>query len=82
MTIPKLTLYIGSTCPYCQRVLDYLKQNPMDITVKDVWSNDTAFEEMKSLTGRTQVPCLRMDNAYMHESLDIIDKLKDIARHS
>ena len=73
-----LILYVGGGCPYCQRVLDYLGQHPMQIQVKDVWGDDDAYQEMMKLTGRTQVPCLRMGDDYMHESLDIIEKLKAI----
>lgn len=80
MTFPKLILYIGSTCPYCARVTDFLRQNPMDIEIKDVWSDEAANQEMLALTGRSQVPCLRIGNSYMHESLDIIEKLKEIRK--
>lgn len=79
MTNPHLTLYIGGTCRFCAKVLDFLQQHPMDIQIKDVWSDDNANQEMQALTGgRTQVPCLRMDDNYMHESLDIIEKLRAI----
>ena len=74
----KLILYIGDTCRYCQRVTDYLRNNPMDIEIKDVWHDEKAFEEMFSLTKRSQVPCLRIDDTFMHESLDIIEKLKSL----
>lgn len=76
--MPHLILYIGKTCPYCKRVLDYLQQNPIPIEIKDVWSDEKANQEMLTLTGRSQVPCLRIDDNYMHESLDIIEKLKKI----
>jgi glutaredoxin len=78
MATMKLILYIGDTCRYCQRVLDYLSKNPMTIEIKDVWHDDKAFQEMKALTQRTQVPCLRMGDNFMHESLDIIEKLKEL----
>lgn len=78
MTYPTLTLYIGSSCRFCARVLDYLKENPLPITIKDVWSDEAALEELNALAGKTQVPCLKINDAYMHESLDIIEKLKEI----
>jgi len=74
-TKPKLTLYIGQGCRFCQRVTDYLAQHPMEIEIKDAWADEAINQEMVSLTGSTQVPCLRMDDSFMHESLDIIDKL-------
>jgi len=77
MTNPTLTLYIGNGCPFCRRVLDYLDQHPMPVKIIDVWSDDKALAELKQLAhGRTQVPCLKIDADYMHESLDIIEKLK------
>jgi glutaredoxin len=76
--ISKYTLYIGGSCPYCARVTDYLKQNPLEIEIKDVWADDAAHQELVALTGRTQVPCLKIGKEYMHESLDIIEKLKEI----
>ncbi|MGD9591527.1 MAG: glutaredoxin family protein [Candidatus Berkiella sp.] len=80
MTIsPKLTLYIGTTCPYCWRVTDFLKSNSQNVTIKDVWQDEEAYQEMLALTqGKTQVPCLRIDDTYMHESLDIIEKLRSL----
>ncbi len=78
MTTPKLTLYIGGSCRFCARVTDYLQQNPMDIVIKDVWADNAAQKEMLELTGSSQVPCLRMGDAYIHESLDIIEKLKEL----
>lgn len=60
------------------RVLDYIKKNRLQIEIKDVWSDNTAYQEMLTLTGRTQVPCLRIDDSFMHESLDIIEKLNQI----
>ncbi len=80
MSTVKLILYIGGTCHFCARVTDYLKQHPMDIEIKDVWADDAANQEMLSLTQRTQVPCLRMGDNYMFESLDIIEKLKEIKK--
>ncbi len=82
MTTSKLTLYIGDTCRFCARVMDFIHQNPMEITIKDVWHDKTALAELVALTGRSQVPCLRMDDAFMHESLDIIEKLKSLESSS
>jgi len=52
----------------------------MDVEIKDAWANEAINQEMVALTGSTQVPCLKIDNAYMHESLDIIDKLTEIQK--
>ena len=78
MSSPKLILYIGNTCRFCIRVMDYLKQHPMQIEIKDVWTAQAAAQELLTLTGRSQVPCLRIGEMYLHESLDIIEKLKTL----
>lgn len=79
-TKPTLTLYIGKGCRFCQRVTDFLAANPMDIIIKDVWHDEAANQEMLALTGNSQVPCLKIDDDYMHESLDIIEKLTELQR--
>lgn len=71
-----LILYIGLGCPFCTRVTDFIEDNNISINVINVWDDEDAFEEMFRLSGCTQVPCLRMGDSYMLESLDIIDKLK------
>jgi len=83
MTTEKLTLYIGGTCRFSLKVVDYLKQHPMEIEIKDVWADDVAKQEMLALTqGSTQVPCLKIGEQYMHESLDIIERLKELQHGS
>jgi len=78
--MPKLTLYIGGGCPYCKRVTDFLSKNNLNdkVTIKDVWSNDQASSDLKTMAGKGQVPCLQMDDEHMHESNDIIKKLEEL----
>lgn len=78
MNNPKLVLYVGEGCPYCKKVTDYLGKNPLPIEIKEVWSNEENAKELKALTERTQVPCLKLDKGYMLESSDIIEKLKEL----
>ncbi len=76
----QLTLYIGTSCVYCARVTHFLSMHPMEITIKDVWKDEKANQELLLLTGgKKQVPCLKIDDTYMHESLDIIEKLKTLS---
>ena len=81
MAQPKLLLYIGTTCPYCKRVTDFLQSSSLKVEIKDVWEDEAAYHEMTKLTSKTQVPCLKIDDHYMHESLDIIEKLKEIEKN-
>ncbi len=69
-------LYIGSSCPFCIRVVQFLRENNLEIEIRDVWTNDEYMSELQQMTGKTQVPYLRMGEQGMHESLDIIEKLK------
>ena len=78
MTIPKLTLYILPGCPYCVRVLDFLEQENITLQIKDISQDAEARNKLYQLTGKTQVPCLQIDDTAMLESLDIIKKLKHI----
>ncbi len=79
-TMPKLTLYIGQGCHFCKRVTDFLEQHPMPIEIKDTWQDEAVNKEMIALTGSSQVPCLKIDDIYMHESLEIIDKLAQLQK--
>ncbi len=70
-------LYVGEPCPYCKRVTDFMKEHAISIPIVDVWKSDAAAEELRSLSGKGQVPCLKIGkDKYMHESLEIIEYLK------
>lgn len=71
----KLTLYIGASCPFCMKVLHFMDINDISIPVKDVWSDDIAMNELVHLTGKTQVPCLKINSKGLLESNDIIQYL-------
>lgn len=79
-TEPKLTLYIGKGCHFCKRVTDYLEKHPLPVEIKDAWLDEAVNQEMIALTGSSQVPCLKIDDAYMHESMDIIQKLAEFQK--
>ncbi len=71
-----LVLYIGDGCPYCQKVLNFMKENKIDIPTKEVWENEANMQELVNLNHKQQVPCLSIDGQPMLESDDIIKKLK------
>jgi len=75
-----LILYVGGGCPYCTKVTNFLSQNNISIPIKDVWNDSASKKELLAMTGgKGQVPCLKInEKEYMHESLDIINKLKEI----
>lgn len=70
-----LKLYIRKTCPFCDKVLRYIKENNiLNIEIIDVSENEKELEEKG---GKNQVPCLLIDDYYLYESLDIINYLKE-----
>lgn len=75
---PPMTLYVGDGCKYCGRVLDFLQEHPLPVEIKEVWNHKAASEELKQIAGKTQVPCLKIGDAIIHESLDIIKKLQSL----
>jgi len=73
----KPIIYISHTCPYCKKVMDFVKENKIDVEYKDR-SDKKIREELVSRAGKTQVPYLvdNNKNTEMHESDDIITYLK------
>ena len=69
----RMELYFFPDCPYCRKVLGAID----DLGIKDKLvfhdaRNDPKEKEaLVELTGKTQVPCLVIDGAPMHESEDI-----------
>ncbi|MBC8494940.1 glutathione S-transferase N-terminal domain-containing protein [archaeon] len=74
----ELTLFIGEGCPYCKKVTNFIAENKINIPIKETWNNDSNQKELFDLAGKLQVPCLEINGKPMHESLDIIDKLREI----
>lgn len=71
MSKPELVLYIRSTCPFCHKVLNYLKSNNLEVKTKDI-SNQLHQDHLIKVGGKSQVPCLFIDNKPLYESSDII----------
>ncbi len=78
MTDPaQLTLYESATCPYCRRVRVFLEQLGEEVELRDVMGDPENIASLVEATGRTTVPCLRIESVdgevqWMHESADII----------
>jgi len=78
----RLTLYYFESCPFCQRVLSYLKEASISIPMKDILVNPVYKQELFKIAGRTQVPCLVIDGKALYESDDIIQWFKDNRKKS
>ncbi len=73
----QLVLYKFDACPYCQRVMNFLREHPtIPVTYKDTSKEPTARQELLQLGGKTQVPCLVIDGQPLYESSDIVSYLK------
>jgi glutaredoxin 3 len=72
----KLELFYFESCPFCQKVLQFLADKNHCIKFKDIHTVDKYREELNRITGKAQVPCLVIDGKPMLESDDIIVFLK------
>lgn len=72
----QLTLYHFESCPFCIKVRRFLKENNVSIPEKDIMIDSSARNELLSIGGKTQVPCLVIDGKALYESNDIIEWVK------
>ena len=71
----QLVLYKFDACPYCQRVMNFLRKHPIPVTYKDIRKEPASRQELLQLGGKTQVPCLVIDGKALYESADIVSYL-------
>ncbi len=74
--MPSLILFYRPTCPYCQKVLAFIKSHEIAVEMKDISRDPSLRDELITQGGKSQVPCLLIDNKPLYESDDIIDWLK------
>lgn len=74
------SLYYSRYCYFCQKVLGFLRKQKMELELRST-SDSKHKQDLVSGGGKTQVPCLRIDNddgtQWMYESDDIIRYLSD-----
>lgn len=71
-----LVLYINPNCPYCKKVTNYLQSQNRTIPIKN--TQDRAIRnELISIGGKGQVPCLVINGKALYESDAIIEWLKN-----
>lgn len=76
--MPNLVLYMRPTCPYCVRVLRFMRERGLDISTRDIGADPSAQEELVRVGGKSQVPCLFIDGKPLYESMDIISYLASL----
>jgi glutaredoxin 3 len=72
---PQLLLYYSPSCPYCHRVLNYLKSIHKTVPLRNVITDKSAKKDLIKLGGKPQVPCLIIDGQALYESEDIVNWL-------
>ena len=72
-----LELYTITNCPYCLKVLNYMKQAGIEMPIHDAKANLADRETLVRVGGKYQAPCLFIDGVAMYESDDIIAWLKE-----
>lgn len=75
--LSNLVLYYKPTCPYCQKVLAFMQDQDIACEMRDVL-NPEVRDELISIGGKPQVPCLIIDGSPMYESDDIIAYLQGL----
>ena len=68
-----LTLYHFEGCPFCVKVRRFIEEHDLSIPEKDIMIDPSARNELLSIGGKTQVPCLIIDGKALYESNDIIE---------
>ena len=74
-----LKLFVLETCPYCQKVINFLEKEHMEYEKIDITNKDSESTLIR-MGGKRQVPFLVDSdrNIQMYESDDIIEYLKTI----
>lgn len=72
----QLTLYYKPSCPYCQKVLRFLRAASIDLPLKNTIEDGKNANALIEIGGKRQVPCLVIDGKALYESDDIIMWLK------
>jgi len=81
-------LYYYPACPFCAITLQAIKKLNLEVALKNIYDDPAYREELIENTGRSQVPCLRINSAdgedkWMLESRIIINYLTEVkANHS
>ena len=77
----KMSLYHTPMCPFCLKVRDVITELGLtdSIELRDKIENPAFGEELQAATGKTMVPCLRIDDEWMHESDAIIAYLRGLS---
>ncbi|MGI6221359.1 MAG: glutaredoxin family protein [Coriobacteriales bacterium] len=68
---PELSLVVMPFCPYCNKVLRFMKKRGIEIEVKST-DEPGVRDFLVERGGKFQAPCLFIDGEALYESDDII----------
>ncbi|MCK4700865.1 MAG: glutaredoxin family protein [Bacteroidales bacterium] len=74
----KVTVYSTSTCPWCTRLKDWLKENKIEFEEIDVSIDLDSARRMVEKTGQMGIPVTEIDNQFV-TGFDI-NKLKELLK--
>ena len=67
----EISLFYRPTCPFCQKVIAYMDKHQIIVPMEDI-SDTEQQQQLVSIGGKSQVPCLVVDGKALYESDDII----------
>lgn len=56
-----VVVYSTPTCPWCKKVKEFLKENKVKFTEKDVSASQKNLKEMEKKSGQVGVPVIDID---------------------
>jgi glutathione S-transferase len=71
----ELILYYSPNCSSCNKVLHFLNDRKITVSLKNITLDTQSKEELLHIGGKVQVPCLFIDGTPLYDSQDIIDWL-------
>ncbi len=76
----QLILYYRNYCGFCTRVKKVIDKLNVNVELRNIWDDDSGYDELEAAMGRATVPVLRMVNAegqsrWMPESTEIVGYL-------
>ncbi len=71
----ELTLFYKPWCPYCQKVLKYLEKIHKTVPLKNIDHDPEGKAYLVKIGGKSQVPCLMINQQALYESDRIIEWL-------
>ncbi|MFH2137456.1 MAG: glutaredoxin domain-containing protein [Candidatus Omnitrophota bacterium] len=66
----EVKLYSIPTCDICNQARAYLKNKGIEYQDLDISSNNSALQELKQITNRTQIPTIIIDDTHVLVGFD------------